>query len=436
MRIIKNNILYIVVFIISFILLILFGSNNTDIIWNYGDCIALTRGLIPYKDFNIITTPLYPLLMSSFLFLNSNYYVFILEQSLLITILFYVIDKNIGHKSILLFSLSLFPNFYILFPNYNFFVVFLVIIIYLLDKKNYSDLFVGILLGLLILTKHTIGGVILICSLISTFSLKKSLKRIGGCILPGIVFIIYLIITKSFYNFINLSIFGLFDFNNKNNLILPLPLIIFILIIIYLIYSFIKNPKEKANYYLLGSLIFVYPIIDYFHINYLIFITLYFILEKIKIKNNKKYMEKISVFIIIELIFFNIISNINYYKNIHLYNINHFQGYYMHKEDYKYFDAAYKKYKKYNNCKMISMQSMLFDIAADKNINYFDIPLYGNFGYDGINNMKKKISKMHNTYIFINYFNNRQFARELCDYVKKKGKYIEKVGDYEIYYIE
>ena len=71
-----------------------------------------------------------------------------------------------------------------------------------------------------------------------------------------------------------------------------------------------------------------------------------------------------------------------------------------------------------------------------QNINYFDIPLYGNFGYDGINNMKKKISKMHNTYIFINYFNNRQFARELCDYVKKKGKYIEKVGDYEIYYIE
>ena len=78
MRIIKNNILYIVVFIISFILLILFGSNNTDIIWNYGDCIALTRGLIPYKDFNIITTPLYPLLMSSFLFLNSNFYIFIL----------------------------------------------------------------------------------------------------------------------------------------------------------------------------------------------------------------------------------------------------------------------------------------------------------------------------------------------------------------------
>ena len=46
---------------------------------------------------------------------------------------------------------------------------------------------------------------------------------------------------------------------------------------------------------------------------------------------------------------------------------------------------------------------MIFDIASDHKITYFDVPLYGNFGYDGVNSMNKKIDDMHDVYFYCNF---------------------------------
>ena len=77
----KKNILniskYIILFIIFFIFFLFFSTGDADVIWNYGFSHAIRIGEIPYKDFNMIITPLYPAIMSIGLFIRKENFFFI-----------------------------------------------------------------------------------------------------------------------------------------------------------------------------------------------------------------------------------------------------------------------------------------------------------------------------------------------------------------------
>ena len=432
MGFIKKNYKYLLLFLFFLISLIFFGFNNTDIIWNYGMAHAIRIGEIPYKDFNIITTPLYPFIMSIGLFIKDSYIVYLLEQSLLLTVYFYLLDKLLKDKIYNLLFIFIFPIFYIIFPNYNFLVIFLITLLIYLEKNKSNDYYIGLVLGLLFITKHTIGGILLICSLISTFSIKKDLKRISTFLIPNILLLIYLLITNSFFNFINLSIMGLFDFGKSNNGAHYISGFIFIVIILHLIIRFIKDYKNNNNYYLLGSLSFVIPIIDFFHINYLI--AIYFVIILSELDN--KYMDilkRTAPALILVTVLINISINIDIYKDIKLCSFNHFEGYITTKSYEKRLNQIYKKYESDNNY-MFSLSSMFFDISTNHKITYFDIPLYGNFGYNGVNNMKKRIDSIHDAYFFIQFNDDRQFSDEIYNYIKKVSKKQKELEGYEIYY--
>ena len=94
-----------------------------------------------------------------------------------------------------------------------------------------------------------------------------------------------------------------------------------------------------------------------------------------------------------------------------------------------------KKYQKYQNSYMISMDSMLYDIELDREITYFDIPLYGNFGYNGVDRLESQILEMHGDYIFLQDSLNPQYLQEVCDFVRKNGVFVEEVEGYDIYQI-
>ena len=83
---------------------------------------------------------------------------------------------------------------------------------------------------------------------------------------------------------------------------------------------------------------------------------------------------------------------------------------------------------------MFSLSSMFFDISTNHKITYFDIPLYGNFGYNGVNNMKKRIDSIHDVYFFIQFNDDRQFSDEIYNYIKKVSKKQKELEGYEIYY--
>ena len=68
---IKNNCIYFIIFIIIFSMvasiILLKPLNNLDEIWNYNFAKNMADGLIPYLDFNIVTTPLLPFICAIFL---------------------------------------------------------------------------------------------------------------------------------------------------------------------------------------------------------------------------------------------------------------------------------------------------------------------------------------------------------------------------------
>lgn len=432
MEILKRNYKYILFFLVVFLSLMFFGSNNTDIIWNYGMAHAIRLGEIPYKDFNIITTPLYAFIMSIFLVIHDSYTVFLLAQAFLCTIFIFIVSKLIPGKVNFLCFFMFFPIFYFIFPNYNFLVFFLMTLLILLEERKTNDYLIGFVLGLLILSKHTIGLVVLFCSLISTLDIKRGRKRLLSCLGVLSVYCVYLLLTGSFYSFLDLGVFGLFDFGNSNKYYSVFCIVSACLMFIYTIYSFIKD-KSYLNFYLLGSFSFIIPINDMFHMNYLICFFVLIVLMKHKLPD---YLKSIFTALIGVTFLLNIFINWNLLSNMRLLDDSYFNNYLVTKERDKYIKNILIEYKSYDNSYMLAMSSMFFDIASNHQITNFSIPLYGNFGYDGINKMKEKINKMHDVYFFLEDNSNRQYANELNDYVRKVGKKIKNVESMEIYYIK
>lgn len=432
----KRNYKYSLFFLFFLSILIIFGNNGNDTIWNYGMAHAIRIGEIPYRDFNIISTPLYAFIMSSVLFIKDTYFVFLLEQALLCTIFIFLVEKLIEKNYLLVLISFCFPIFNLLFPNYNFLVLFILVVLLYLEKNKKSDSIIGITLGLLFLSKHTIGSFVIIASIISTLNIKRGLKRVIFALLPISLFIIYLLITNSLTSFINLSILGIFDFGKHNSSISTFSIVISIIIFIYTIYSMYKDKTNIYNYYLLGSIIFVIPICGLFHIFYLIcfFIIVFFLNHKVFLTTKRTYFTS-AIFITL-IIGLNIIYNYSFISHIANNNLNKFKANLLDKKRIIYVNNILKKYNSYDNRYMISMASMFFDIESNHKITYFDIPLHGNFGYNGIENMKKKIDECHDSYFFLNGSSNSQFAIELNDYIRKHYDYVDKIEDYTIYYIK
>ena len=105
---IKNK-KYILIFFITFISLTLLGILqiiDLDMIWTYGFSYNISKGLIPYKDFNMVIGPLYSFVFSLFLYKNSLL-IFKLTHiaiySLIITLIYKKIDKKIIYIILLLY---------------------------------------------------------------------------------------------------------------------------------------------------------------------------------------------------------------------------------------------------------------------------------------------------------------------------------------------
>ena len=102
--IIKKNYKKIMGIILTFLVFLLWNifltPINADEIWNYGFAHNIYTGLIPYSDFNMVITPLFPFLMSLiFHIFGSNLLVMNIEQAIIFTIIIYLayerLEENI-----------------------------------------------------------------------------------------------------------------------------------------------------------------------------------------------------------------------------------------------------------------------------------------------------------------------------------------------------
>ena len=425
-------------------LVVIFSAFRGDSYVNYGFSYAITKGEIPYNDYNLVISPLAPYLYSIGLFIFNDFIMYYLEQAILLTVMFYYLEKLLPKKHNIYIALMLmsFPLSLVstIFPGYNFLIIlFYIMFIYYFRKKNYY--ISGILLGLILCTKQTIGLIIYLPTLYYLFKDRKIFKEITlGYLIPTSILLIYLLLTRSGNNYINLCFLGLFDFGNNNSSIDTFYIYFLIIGIIYLIYLIIK---KKDNYILIYSLFFSVvslPIIDYYHVSQFLVIVLFHFIDLTKI--DKKYFKYIYEIIIIITIMYSV-KAIEFCKPISIANFNHFSWVINDKNSINK-TKNLLKYTKSLDKKVIYLmrgsENYFYKIIEDKKIDYYDLTNYGNYGYHGTEKMLKKLEKEHDVYIVIDpkvtfnadYF--QQYVKELGQYVIKESDLVKEIDIYQIYY--
>ena len=380
--------LFVFLFIYYLVFNLIFNPLTNDEIWSYGFSYNISKGLIPYKDFNMVITPLYSLLMAIPMFINNNLLVFHVENAIISTLFVFITYKLIKEKVFLILPLITFP-LNITYPNYNLFILFLFVLLLFLEKNNNNDYLIGIIISFIFLTKQTVGIMLIPVSLYY-INENRILKRFIGFIIPIILFIFYLIITNSYKKFFDLCFLGLFDFGKENSKISVF--FIFMLLFVLLIIYFIKKRKIVDYYYLLGFVSICIPLFDIYH--FLIFFVACLI---VFFMNDNLYAFKpklVGISLFIGLSFFCIINcgfNIKYYPN----DLYLFEYRYINKEEIKYSKKIIKYMEKYNNKVMfIGPCAYYYKLINNNKINYLDLINMGNHGYNGSDKLLKKGKKI------------------------------------------
>lgn len=394
----KSLALIIFLFLLFLLFNLILFPTNLDEIWNYGFSHNLYSGLIPYKDFNMVITPFYPFIMSlGFHIFGSSMLVFHVEHAIILiclcVLLFLLIDK----KAWFIVALMLFPV-NVSFPSYNIFLYFLLVLIIYLEKEKRSDYLIGFLLGLCVLTKHSVGLCLLLPSLYYIKDLKKVGRRFLGFIVPLFVFIIYLIITKSMIPFIDLCILGLFDFASENGKAFNIYFLLFIIMIGITMYFIVKDRKNLVNYYVLAFYSIMIPLFDIYHFMVAFLAFLILILSKAK-----KDIIKPGLFGISIILFSAVLLMDSRFKSKIIYpnNIKHFEYRFIDYDSILFTNKVNDYIKKNSDREFVFLNSngYYFRLINDMKVSYIDLINAGNFGYNGSDKLLKEIKKKKKLYI-------------------------------------
>jgi len=116
---------------------LLFHEFDLDECWNYGFSVGIFHGQVPYRDFNMVIPPFFPMLFTIlFPFFGSSIFIYHIEQAILVTIFIYLLNKYLGNKMWLV-SIFLILPLPLLAPNYNFFLLFLFLLLLVLEEKDF-----------------------------------------------------------------------------------------------------------------------------------------------------------------------------------------------------------------------------------------------------------------------------------------------------------
>lgn len=440
----KNFLILLLLFILLLIFNLFLYPITLDEIWNYGFSYNILNGKIPYLDFNIVLTPLFSFIMTLPLMIFGNNILVFNIFNIFIILGCFLLLHNLIDDNMWLCALIFFIPFPILYPSYNLFLLFLFLYLIYLEKNEKSDYLIGFIVGCLILTKQSVGVFLLLsCLLYYLKNKKKFISRLIGCIIPCSIFLIYLLITKSFMSFLDLCLFGLFDFAGNNSVTSKFYLFVFILICLVTIIFIVKEPKNIYNYYALMFYSISMPLFDAYHVGFqiLVFVLLCFI--------NFNFLKRLpiysfAIFLVVYACLFVSYSygNISSFKKMYPNNINHFEYRYLGSKQVDFTNEVSNYIKKNKDYKYMFLDSngYYFRIINDESASYLDLINMGNWGYNGSDKLINSIKKLpKNTRFFIDgveLVGQRQIDRRAIKYVIKHGKKVDKVGLYDIYILE
>ena len=433
----KKYFKYIFIFLGSLIFLN-FIPFDLDEIWNYGFMHSIYKGFIPYKDFNMVITPFFPFLFSlPFHIFGSNLLVVNVCQSILIVFTYLLMEKLIGRKANILL-LILFFNYDMLYASYNYFIFFLFLVLLYMEEKKSNDYLIGIIIGLAVLTKQSVGGCLALVSLYYVFKdkdFKKLFRRILGALIPVSVFLIYLFMTNSYKDFFDLCILGLFDFGAKNYVGVRALVWLYLILVGIVGYLIIKRRNCIDKYYVLALSVMAIPMFDYFHIKFFALGIILLVLQNWEIK--KLNLNLLMYGSMVGIILINLLVGVDG-KIIYPNPIKHFEYRYISAKHIKETETVSKAIKKYGDGEVLLLfeQSYYYKICNNLDITYFDLINTGNWGYQGSKKLLKELKKKEDAVFVINrvsYEGTRQTDKTALNFVLKNCKKIDETLGFEFY---
>lgn len=500
MKNIKKILLFIFIFIIVFSIIIVKPINDLDEIWNYNTARAISEGLIPYKDVSMITTPFLPMLTAIFLKIVANEVIVsraiaaVVWSGIFYTL--YKIFRNLIKEENTCFIMTALIGILcrdIFCIDYNVFVLLIALIVLYKELKNFSqcdlkhDFVVGILAGIAICTKQSIGttlAIVVVLYKVLFIQNKEQIKQYSKCIfyrimgifIPVGILFVYLIFTGAMEEFINYAVLGIRTFSNKISylgllqsdkieiriLSILVPISIVLMGVILVISKILKKDNDNIQkiltifIYSLSIIIVMYPISDVIHflIGSLISIIglvylIYLLGKKLynKINYNNKYKGYkiltllLGVFIFVVIftkainnvyIYFNIDKNteIKHYKNIEIseslkLRINEVDKFVQDKEQ----DG-------YRVC-ILDAEAAIYMIPLDKYNKNYDMFLKGNIGKDGEDGIIEKMQQSDVDILYLvrkeNFSLNWQTPLEVVKYVRGNLERIGEIGIYDVF---
>ena len=423
----KWNILFsFVVFCISFFIYAIILTGWCDQVWSFGFSYNISKGLIIYRDFNVLQTPFYFMLASIFIKIFGPYFISTqILDSMILTAIFMLMFQKIRWKAIIPYLLILF------YPSspYNLCcLLFLMIIIYLCDKEQYHEYFIAFLVGLSFITKQNIGILLFIPMI---FYSKHKIRSIFVFFIPFIILSIYLLINHAFIHFIDYCFLGMLSFAGNSSYAV-LFIVLEVIIILYLLYKLFKSKfRDKKVFYLLMFQFIVFPLCESRHVVSTIFCFLYFLLE---IVENKRIVIIISSIVLTFLFFL----TSSYFHTFYLETRKNL--FYLKKQTVvsKSLEEVAYKYKDHlENVYYDSELTYLLRIYTGVPINKLDFYMDGNIGF--INRasfpkeLKKKCDREVCYFLLVKNPDDDLQFKEFRAFVKKHYTYLESTGDLEIY---
>ena len=466
----KDFILFIFIAVMVFSIIAINPISNLDEIWNYNTARAIAQNLIPYKDISMITTPLLPMITALFLKLIANEVIVsrvlasVLWGGVLFSI-FKILKLLIKEENTCLIITALlgllFRDCYCI--DYNILsLMFSLIILYIelknIDKphfeNNKTDFLIGILAGLTVCTKQSIGAILAIIvvgyKIIFVQNkkefieyLKTAFKRIIGILIPIILVLIYLIVTNSLQDFINYAVLGISTFSNKipyaqlmNNdkkeIQILSRIMPFILLAMAVLTIVLQNKKKKENIgnidnkiltiliYSLSTIIIMYPISDEIHfliastitfigLAYILYLLGIAIYNKINLQSKKKIYKITSLMISIIAIAFIAVRGIEniteYTKQEKNETIEHYKNIqiseYLQERINEIDNFILEQEKENKKVYILDAEAAIYMIPINNYNKDYDMFLKGNIGKDGQEGQIQKIKQKETNEIIL-----------------------------------
>lgn len=395
--------------IIMFFTFNYFSTINLDIIWNYGFSLNFSKGLLPYTDFNMVITPLYPIIVGTFMkILGNNMIIFYLINAILATLIILIVRK-LNKKIVIPFALIILLTSE---PNYDLLSTIFLFLLILLEKERKNNYIIGLVLGLAFLTKSSVGIALCLPSLCFIKDFKIIIKRIIGFLIPNILIIIAFLIKGNLYDYMNYAFFGLFDFASGNGSFNILT-VFTILIITYFLYQYYKS-KKIDNLYIASFQIVMFPLFNISHFIESLIPVVYHFLNKFD-QHSKYYKYSIALFIIpFVFLFYNAqINECNYINKP--FDIKYIQQDYI--DDLNALNDYFEK--DFNNVYFIMHEAYLYNIMLNRDINIYSLSLKGNLGYNGEENFIKKLEALEKGSIIVTsaIYQGGQSSEKIYNYI-------------------